>query len=83
MNNKLKLFGEELLSAVKLFKSPNLKDYFIRKVNFDLQRNKYLNYSEDDLKNEIESIKRICLIQNMYIDTAKEERLVQITKCGK
>jgi hypothetical protein len=82
MSNKLKDFSKDFLSAAKTFKSPNLKDYFIRKINFDLERNKFANYSEEELNMELESIKRISLIQNMYIDVIKEERLIQITKCG-
>lgn len=83
--NKNKEIVTKLLSISNQFKSKNLQDYFLRKITYDLNRNKYEKLSCEELNNEVEQLSRMVLIQNLYTDTivSKEERVECLQKCGK
>lgn len=81
---KLKIIEstKKMISLSKTFKSVNFQDYFIRKINYDLERNKYDKFTTEELNEEVEKLERIILVQNLYTDLVKAERQIQIQKCG-
>ena len=73
---------KKMIALSKTFKSVNFQDYFIRKINYDLERNKYDKFTSEELNEEVEKLERIILVQNLYTDLVKAERQIQIQKCG-
>lgn len=65
-------YSKRLLEIAQEIRPYNIREFFIRKINYDSTR-KYENLSEEDLKNEVETLTRIKIVQNLYYTDSSEK----------
>mmetsp|Transcript_9474 Transcript_9474/g.9804 ORF Transcript_9474/g.9804 Transcript_9474/m.9804 type:complete len:92 (+) Transcript_9474:12-287(+) len=59
-------FKNNIDSTIKGLRCVNLREYYTRRYEYDYQKNKFTNFSEEELNQEAEKMNSIKTVQNMY-----------------
>lgn len=59
-------FKQDIFSSISSIKYVNIQDYYQRRYEYDFNRNKFEQYSEEQLKKELEEFNKVVTVQNLY-----------------